>query len=543
MNMIENEALASKKIIFVLGGVMSGLGKGALVSSANLISQDLGVKSLMQKADPYLNIGAGLINPSEHGEVFVCKDGSETDLDLGNYMRITGVALTKDSSFTAGHIYKEVIEGGERGVYKGETIQVVPHVTDAIKKRCIDYLLKHENYEALFVEIGGTIGDIESGSFLESVRQIKEELKENAMVMVVSYIPRMNITEEWKTKPTQHSILSLRSKGINPDVIACRSENKVPKEVLCKVATTCGLKTKNVISMHDCNSLYETPVMLNKSGLREIMASFFCRDIGENFGKIREFENLIEKNKTKNSKAKILIVGKYALMKESYKSLYEALEHSGIKLNCDVEITSLMSENFKNIKGQILEADGVIIPGGFGFRGWEEKKATVALCYENNIPCVGICFGLQAMICALADKFLGDGKPTYTSEEFVDESKGDKLAFLRRDCKTLRIGEKSTKLYDLENEFMDYEDGYSKEIFRHGYYANRDLVKILAEKNIIKHVAKCEKDDILDAFQAVGKTFFVGVQFHPELSATPIKTKRIFDKLLEYASERNNSRN
>ncbi|MCK5787613.1 MAG: CTP synthase [Chlamydiia bacterium] len=536
-----NINLENKKIIFVTGGVMSGLGKGTLATSINVILSDMNINMLMQKADPYINLGAGFLSPHEHGEVFVCKDGTEADLDLGHYMRMTNAPLTKDSSFTTGLVYKEILEIEANGENMGKTIQVVPHVTDSIIRRVLNYIKNNSSYDGVIVEIGGTVGDIESSPFMESIRQLQSKYPNNVMVIHLSYVPQLSSTGEWKTKLTQHSVISLRSMGIKADVLVCRSTNNMPEGIANKISDTCSITKNNVICMSNYKStIYELPLMLDENGLREPLAKFFNIE-SKSSSKLSNIRKIVEKHNKKDYTLNIGIVGKYVHMQESYKSLYEAIDHASIHLHYKINITQIFPEDINKMKKHIDASDGIIIPGGFGGRGWSGIKQAALYCFETDKPCLGICLGMQAMICSLLDKFV-PSKRNYTSEEFVEDESESIWAIVKRIENTMRLGEKESRTVKATKFYED--NSITKEIFRHRYHASTAHLNKLIDKGIVEITANGVDCSTIDAIEASDKDkWFVGVQYHPELSSKPTKPRKIFSAFLEGTLEHKNKIN
>ena len=532
------------RYVFVTGGVVSSLGKG--LSSASLASllQLRGFKVRVRKLDPYLNVDPGTMNPFQHGEVFVTDDGTETDLDIGHYERFTGISGTKSDNITTGGIYSDIIKKERKGDYLGGTVQVVPHVTDLIKK-FISHEIKNEDF--VICEIGGTVGDIESLPFIEAIRQFSNDIgKKNSLFIHLTLVPYLKASGELKTKPTQHSVKELRSLGIQPDIIICRSEKQIPKPERRKISLFCNVPIDNVIETIDVRTIYEAPISFHKEKLDDRVLSYF------NIKRIKS-PNLI---RWKNITAKILssrkdvnigIIGKYVNLKDAYKSLDEALTHGGISNNLKVNLTRIDSENLKieNIKSLLKDVSGVLIPGGFGKRGSEGKIAAIKYARLNNIPFFGICFGMQMAIIEAARNLLNI-KNASTSEfgnnctpvvGLLEEwQKGKKI--IKGSEKnlggTMRLG-----LYDaiLKNDsFISkiYSMKKIKERHRHRYEVNIKYKKDFEKKGLI--FSALSPDGMLpEIIELKNHPWFVGVQFHPEFRSRPFTPHPLFSSFIRAA--------
>lgn len=410
--------MKSKKYIFVTGGVVSGLGKGITAASLGRLLKNRGYKVANQKFDPYINVDPGTMSPYEHGEVFVTEDGAETDLDLGHYERFTDENLTKYSSVTTGRIYQEVIERERRGDYLGKTVQVIPHITNAIKEKV--YKFEQTDVDVVITEIGGTVGDIESLPFLEAIRQIGIEKEEDQVAYIhVTLLPYIHGSNELKSKPTQHSVKELQSIGIKPDILVCRAEQEIEESIRGKIALFCNVKKEDVIQNKTVSDLYEVPLMLEQEGL----ADRICQKLQlENTVDNSNWEKMIENiKKEKEETVKIAIVGKYVKLEDSYLSVIESLKHGGFANQCKVEVELVNSEKItkENVKAMLGAYQGIIVPGGFGGRGIEGKIETIRYARENKIPFLGICLGMQMAVVEFARNVLG--MEDANSEEF-DES-------------------------------------------------------------------------------------------------------------------------
>ena len=539
------------RYIFVTGGVVSSLGKG--LSSASLASllQLRGFKVRIRKLDPYLNVDPGTMNPFQHGEVYVTDDGAETDLDIGHYERFTGISATKSDNITTGGIYSDIIKKERKGDYLGGTVQVVPHVTDRIKK-FISNNVKNEDF--IICEIGGTVGDIESLPFLEAIRQFSNDVgKKNSLFIHLTLVPYLKASGELKTKPTQHSVKELRSLGIQPDIIICRSEKKIPKNERKKISLFCNVEFQNVIETIDVKTIYEAPISFYKEKLDErVLAHFNIKKTKEpNLTKWKKItSNVLGSRKSVN----IAIIGKYVNLKDAYKSLDEALVHGGIYNNLKVNLTRIDSENLKikNIKPSLKNISGVLIPGGFGKRGSEGKIAAIKYARLNNIPFFGICFGMQMAIIEAARNLLNI-KDASTSEfgnnctpvvGLLEEWQRGKKIFKGSSKNlggTMRLG-----LYDavLKNNSLIskiYSVKKIKERHRHRYEVNLKYKEQFEKKGLI-FSALSPDGSLPEIIELKNHPWYVGVQFHPEFKSRPFTPHPLFASFIK-AAEINKRRN
>jgi CTP synthase len=530
------------RYVFVTGGVVSSLGKG--LSSASLASllQLRGFKVRIRKLDPYLNVDPGTMNPFQHGEVFVTDDGAETDLDIGHYERFTGISATKSDNITTGGIYSDIIKKERRGDYLGGTVQVVPHVTDRIKK-FISQNVKNEDF--IICEIGGTVGDIESLPFLEAIRQFSNDIgKKNSLFIHLTLVPYLKASGELKTKPTQHSVKELRSLGIQPDIIICRSEKKIPINERKKISLFCNVNINNVIETIDVKTIYEAPISFFKEKLDERVLSYFNI-------KSKKTPNL---NKWKNITSKVLgsrkdvdigIIGKYVNLKDAYKSLDEALIHGGIANNLKVNLTRIDSENLKieNIKPLLKKVSGVLIPGGFGKRGSEGKIAAIKYARLNNIPFFGICFGMQMAVIEAARNLLNIKDAS--SSEFGNKctpvvglleewQKGKKIfRGSKKDLGgTMRLG-----LYEAllkKNSLISkiYSNSRIQERHRHRYEVNLKYKDKFESKGLI-FSALSPDGSLPEIIELRNHPWFIGVQFHPEFKSRPFTPHPLFSSFIK----------
>ncbi|MFY4783616.1 CTP synthase [Aliarcobacter butzleri] len=516
------------KYIFVTGGVLSSLGKGITSASIATILKQSGFKVSMLKIDPYLNVDPGTMSPLEHGEVFVTADGAETDLDLGNYERFIDKSLSKKNSFTTGQVYLSVIKREREGGYLGKTIQVIPHVVDEIKNRIFDAA---EDNEFLIIEIGGTVGDIESLPFLEAIRSIRHELpKSNTMNLHVSLVPFIKAAGELKTKPTQHSVQELRRIGITPHMLVCRTEKELPKALKDKLALSCDIDRNAVIEAGDAQSIYQVPLQFIKEGILTPLSEHFNIKIKPNMEK---WDTLVKNILVPQDEVTIAFVGKYLGLKESYKSLIEALIHAGAHLNTKINIHWCDSERIEDIGvyDVIGNADGVLVAGGFGHRGVEGKIAAIKYARENKIPYLGICLGMQLSIIEFARNVLGiedansiefDAQTKnpliYLIDEFIDQSGNKQLRTHESPMGgTMRLGEypfeplKGTKL---QKAYGNDEVYYERH--RHRYEANPKYKEALENAGMI---ISGQSNGLIEAVELKEHPWFVGVQFHPEFTS------------------------
>ena len=532
------------RYVFVTGGVVSSLGKG--LSSASLASllQLRGFKVRVRKLDPYLNVDPGTMNPFQHGEVFVTDDGAETDLDIGHYERFTGISATQSDNITTGGIYSDIIQKERRGDYLGGTVQVVPHVTDRIKK-FISQNVEKEDF--IICEIGGTVGDIESLPFLEAIRQFSNDVgKENSLFIHLTLVPYLKASGELKTKPTQHSVKELRSLGIQPDIIICRSERKIPQTERKKISLFCNVPIDNVIETVDVKTIYEAPISFHKEKLDDRVLSYFnIKNIKT--PDLSKWKSITSKVLNPKKDVNIGIIGKYVNLKDAYKSLDEALIHGGISNNFKVNLKRIDSENLKpeNIKHLLKDVTGVLIPGGFGKRGSEGKIAAIKYARLNNIPFFGICFGMQMAVIEAARNLLNIKNAS--SSEFgnnctpvvglLDEWQKGKKKIKGTEKNlggTMRLG-----LYDAvlkNNSFISkiYSKKKIKERHRHRYEVNIKYKNDFEKKGLI-FSALSPDGSLPEIIELRNHPWFVGVQFHPEFKSRPFTPHPLFSSFIKAA--------
>ncbi len=522
-------SIINTKYIFVTGGVLSSLGKGITAASIGTLLKHSGERVGVLKLDPYINVDPGTMSPLEHGEVFVTKDGAETDLDLGHYERFLDTALTQNNNFTTGRVYKAVIENERLGKYLGKTIQIVPHITNEIKERIIK---AGENKDILIVELGGTTGDMEGMPFLETIRQMKHEMgRKNVMNIHVTLLPYIRTAGEIKTKPTQHSVQELRRIGITPQMLILRSETTIPSDIKRKIAYTCDVDEDSVIEAIDAPTIYEVPINFMKQDiLKPIQKELELKNLKPD---MRVWEDLVKNIIQPTKTTKIAFVGKYLDLKESYKSLTEALIHAGANLNTKVEIKWVDSEKIENnyAKKFLVDCDAILVAGGFGERGVEGKIEAIKYARENKIPFLGICLGMQLAMIEFARNVLGledansiefnsDTKNPiiFLIDEFIDSNGAKQIRTIESPMGgTMRLGEYECNTKENSNLSRAY-DGASTifERHRHRYEANP---KYREELELNGMEITGESNGLIEAVEVKEHPWFLGVQFHPEFTS------------------------
>ncbi|MCF2578728.1 CTP synthase [Prevotella stercorea] len=530
--------MAETKYIFVTGGVVSSLGKGIISSSIGKLLQARGYNITIQKFDPYINIDPGTLNPYEHGECYVTVDGMETDLDLGHYERFTGIQTTKANSLTTGRIYKAVIDKERRGDYLGKTIQVVPHITDEIKRN-VKLLGKKYNYDFVITEIGGTIGDIESAPYMEAIRQLKWELGKRAINIHLTYVPYLKAAGELKTKPTQHSVKELQSVGIQPDVLILRTEKHLDEGIMKKVAGFCNVDLDCVIQSEDLPSIYEVPINMQNQGLDTAILRKMGEPIGEkpSLGPWRSF---LERRSKATETVNIGLVGKYDLQ-DAYKSIRESLSHAGTYNDRKVNITFINSEYLteENVAEKIEGQDGILICPGFGQRGIEGKIVAAHYCRTHNIPTFGICLGMQMMVIEFARNVLGyadansremDEKTPHNVIDIMEEQKN-----ITNMGGTMRLGAYECVLKQGSRVFNIYNKEHIQERHRHRYEFNNDFQKEF-ERAGMQCVGRNPESDLVEIVEIPGMKWYIGTQFHPEYQSTVLHPHPLFVDFIKTAA-------
>ena len=514
--------MAETKYIFVTGGVVSSLGKGIISASIGKLLQARGYNITIQKFDPYINIDPGTLNPYEHGECYVTVDGMETDLDLGHYERFTGIQTTKANSLTTGRIYKAVIDKERRGDYLGKTIQVVPHITDEIKRN-VKLLGQKYHYDFVITEIGGTIGDIESAPFMEAIRQMKWEMGKNAINVHLTYVPYLKAAGELKTKPTQHSVKELQSVGIQPDILILRTEKHLEEGILKKVASFCNVDLDCVIQSEDLPSIYEVPVNMQNQGLDTAILRKMDVPGGEtpSLGPWRSF---LERRKNATQTVNIGLVGKYDLQ-DAYKSIRESLSHAGTYNDYKVNISFVNSEFLteENVAEKLAGLDGVMICPGFGQRGIEGKIVAAHYTRTHNIPTFGICLGMQMMVIEFARNVLGYADAN--SSEFTPDGKHNVIALMADQQGnipkggTMRLGKYPCTVLPGTKMAECYGQSEIWERHRHRYEFNNDFLKEY-ERSGMQCVGRNPESDLVEIVEIPGLKWYIGTQFHPEYQST-----------------------
>ncbi len=536
---------SSVKFIFITGGVVSSLGKGLASASLGAILQARGYKIKLRKLDPYLNVDPGTMSPYQHGECFVTDDGAETDLDLGHYERFTGVPAKKSDNITTGKIYSTVISKERRGDYLGATIQVIPHVTDAIK----EYILSDiSDEDFVLCEIGGTVGDIESLPFIEAIRQLRNQIGSSRTCFLhVTLLPYIKTAGELKTKPTQHSVKELQGMGIQPDILLCRTENIIPDEQKSKIALFCNINAESVIEALDCNSIYQVPISYHKQGLDEQICSFF----NLNVDKKPDLSRWININKIESTSEGIInigVVGKYTSMIDAYKSLIEAINHGGISNKVKVQIkwidSEILEDNKLDIHSYLKDINGIIVPGGFGQRGSNGKINAIEFARNKKIPFLGICFGMQLAVIEFARNVLKlhEASTTEFGETklplvgLLTEWKSSQGTEKRNSASnlggTMRLGAYDCKLLDGSFIKSIYNQDLISERHRHRYEVNYELTSNFFEHGLV-FSGMSPDNSLPEILEIPQHPWFVGVQFHPELKSKPFDPHPIFSSFIK----------
>ncbi len=527
------------KYIFVTGGVMSSLGKGLASACIGALLEARGMRVSIQKLDPYLNTDPGTMNPYQHGEVFVTDDGAETDLDLGHYERFTNAHLSQQNNVTSGRVYNEVISKERKGDYLGQTVQVIPHITDEIIKRI--YSLQNKQ-DVSIVEIGGTVGDIESLPFLESIRQIRSQLgRENAIFIHLTYVPYLSAAGELKTKPTQHSVKDLLQIGIQPDILLCRTDRFLSNDIKKKIALFCNLNVESVITAKDVDIIYEIPLVLHKEGLDDIILESL--KIWTKEPDFSKWENIVSKIKKLKNEVTIGVVGKYIDLKDAYKSLHEALYHASFYNNLKLNINYIDSEDLekKSAKDLLSDCDGILVPGGFGNRGFEGKISAIKYAREKNIPFFGICLGLQMAVVEFARnvcniKNANSRESGRKIKDFVIdimESQKD----LDSKGGNMRLGDYPCEIKKSTKVSQAYKKSKILERHRHRYEVNPKYHGILSKNGLI--LSGLSPDGRLaETIEIKNHPWFVACQFHPEFKSKPFQPHPLFLDFIKASSNK-----
>jgi CTP synthase len=521
------------KHIFVTGGVASSLGKGLTASSLGRLLKMRGLRITMQKLDPYINVDPGTMNPFEHGEVFVTDDGGETDLDLGHYERFIDENLTRSSNATTGSIYQAVLAAERRGDYLGKTVQVIPHITDEIKRRI--RRLATEDVDVVITEVGGTVGDIEILPFLEAIRQFRNEVgRENVCYIHVTLVPFIGPSGEQKTKPTQHSVSELRGRGITPDVIVCRSEEPLSQNLKRKISNMCDVEERAVINAADARNIYELPLILHEEGLD----THVCRTLQlETDIDLSSWETLVGQVEAAVRPVRIGLIGKYVELQDAYLSVVESLKHAGFHHGAKIEIDWIQAEDVEGLlaSGRLAHLDGMVIPGGFGPRGIEGKIAAAAHARENKIPCLGLCLGMQVMTIEFARHVLGLADANST--EFDPASKNPVIDLMvdQRDVTnkggTMRLGAYYAVLQPGTKVAAAYGDNVVSERHRHRYEFNYNFRSRFESAGFICSGTSPDKR-LVEFIEVTDHPFWVGTQAHPEFKSRPDRPHPLFRELI-----------
>lgn len=520
------------KYVFVSGGVASSLGKGIISASLAKLLQARGLRVTIQKFDPYINIDPGTLNPYEHGECYVTEDGAETDLDLGHYERFLGVYTSKANNVTTGKIYHTVINKEREGAYLGRTVQIVPHITDEIKRRML-LLGKSGNYDVVITEIGGTVGDMESQPFIEAVRQLQWELPEEDCVTIhLTLVPYLSAAKELKTKPTQHSVQQLQQSGVQPDIIVCRTEHKLTPEIRKKVALFCNVKPGHVIESIDAPSIYLVPLNMKAEKLDKLVLDHFgMTNIPE--PDLTEWNAFLNRLEHPKKTVDIALVGKYVELQDAYKSILESFVHAGAANECRVKVHSVHSEflNDANVKEKLAGMDGILVAPGFGERGLEGKIVAIRYARENGLPFFGICLGMQMCVVEFARDVLGLQNANTTE---VDPGTANPIIDLMEDQKsttikggTMRLGAYDCKLKKDSLAWRIYGREIISERHRHRYEFNNEYLEIFENAGMIAS-GRNPETGLVEIVEIPSHPFFIGVQFHPELKSTPEHPQPVF---------------
>ena len=537
------------KIIFITGGVLSSLGKGVAAAAIGALLESRGLRVTFQKLDPYINVDPGTMNPFQHGEVFVTEDGAETDLDLGHYERYTSVTLGQENNFTSGRIYFDVITKERRGDYLGGTVQVIPHITDEIKSSILKVA---PSADVAIIEIGGTVGDIESLPFLEAIRQLKSDLgAENVCYIHLTLVPYIKTAGEVKTKPTQHSVKELRSIGIQPNILLCRTEKLLSRDIKAKIALFCNVGPEAVITAQDVDNIYEIPLLLHAEGLDDRLVE--ALNIWTRAPRLEQWEKLVSRIKHPRERVEIGIVGKYVDLRESYKSLHEALVHGGLAQEAQVALSYIDSERVERegAEGLLGHLHGILVPGGFGVRGVEGKIQAIRYAREHQVPYFGICFGMQLAVIEFARHVAKINAAT--SEEFDPEAKDPVIylmrewydyrrdAIIHRDREsekggTMRLGAYPCVLKEGSRAIAAYGETKIMERHRHRYEFNNDYRESLTQAGL--HLTGTSPNgELVEIVELRDHPWFLGCQFHPEFKSRPMKPHPLFRDYIGAALE------
>ena len=533
--------MAQPKYIFVTGGVTSSLGKGIIAASLAKLLQAQGYKTSIQKLDPYINIDPGTLNPYEHGECYVTNDGAETDLDLGHYERFLNVPTSQANNITTGRIYQNVIDKERNGEYLGKTVQVVPHITDEIKKN-IRFLEESDNFDIIITEIGGTVGDIESLPYIEAVRQLKWEMgKENLIVIHLTLIPYLSAAKELKTKPTQHSVKTLMESGVQADILVCRTEHELNSDIKKKLASFCNVNSNCVIQSVDVNTIYDVPNCMFKEGLDKVSLKKLNLKYKE--PNLKSWNDFLKRYKNPKGVVKIALIGKYVELQDSYKSILESFIHAGSMNEVEVKVKAIHSEhiNSKNVNKILKEFNGVLVAPGFGERGVEGKIKAIEYVRKNKIPFFGICYGMQMAVIEFSRNVLcfKDANSTEVNPktknpviDLMEDQKG-----IKKKGGTMRLGLWDCKLSLDSLCYSIYQSEKIEERHRHRYELNNDYLDKLQANGLFASGMN-ENTNLVEIVEIKEHPWFVGVQFHPEYKSTVLSPHPLFVSFIN-ASKKN----
>jgi CTP synthase len=531
------------KFIFITGGVLSSLGKGIAAASIGALLEAGGLTVTIQKLDPYINVDPGTLSPFQHGEVFVSDDGAEADLDLGHYERFTHIRTSQKNNFTTGKIYYNVISKERRGDYLGDTVQVVPHITDEIKQAIKSV---GDGNNVVIVEIGGTVGDIESQPFLEAIRQMRYDVgKENVLYVHLTLVPYIKTSGELKTKPTQHSVKELRAIGIQPDILLCRTDRLIPPEAKRKIAIHCNLETDAVINAIDVDTIYEVPLALNSEGIGQLIATKLS--LAHQKIDLSQWKDIVRKVKEPKNEVTIAIVGKYVGLKDSYKSLTEALTHGGIANYCKVDLQWVDSEEIEvhGPEKYLADVDGVLVPGGFGYRGIEGKIDAIRYAREKKIPFFGICLGMQCAVIEFARNVCGlkanssefdlntQAPVIYLMEKWFDHRKGkiEERTETSHKGGTMRLGAYPCVIEQNTKAAAAYRQKEISERHRHRYEFNNAYKGVLTRMGM-KISGASPDSELVEIVEIADHPWFLGCQFHPEFKSRPTEPHPLFSSFI-----------
>lgn len=540
------KVLEGTKYIFITGGVTSSLGKGIISSSLAKLLKERGFCVTIQKLDPYINIDPGTLNPYEHGECYVTEDGAETDLDLGHYERFTNITTSQANNVTTGRIYQTVIDKERKGDYLGKTVQIIPHITDEIKRRI--KLLGKENYDFVITEIGGTVGDIESYPYIEAIRQLRWELENDTLVIHLTLVPYLSASKELKTKPTQHSVKMLLESGVQPDILVLRTEKELTDEVRAKVAKFCNVNLSSVIESIDVDTIYEVPLLMQKEQLDLVVLNKLKLPVKRD-PDMKKWKSIVDKIKNTNCSVKLALIGKYIELPDAYKSINESLIHAGANNDCSVKLTYIHSEDLEtiNIEEALSEYEGIIVAPGFGHRGIEGKIKAIQYARENDIPFFGICLGMQCAVIEFARNVLNlhlanstEMHPN-TPHPVIDLMEEQKSVINLGG--TMRLGAYKCRLSENSKLIKAYKAKEISERHRHRYEFNNRYLEMFETNGMIATGINPDSE-LVEIVEILDHKWFTGVQFHPEYKSTVLDPHPIFISFINACiNKKNNKKN